>query len=383
MTESACCRFCGGAFHLPALLEYAEAPQSAQGFLDSLEQQDDVVDLKIFQCERCGLVQHALPPVNYYRDVIRAVAFSDEMEEFRVLQLSKWVKHYELSGKKILEIGCGKGEYIELLAKAGAQSVSGLENSLDSVDFACQRGLDAKHGYLLPDMQNPWACKFDAFAIFSFIEHWPDLKGSLCALHNLLTVGAPGLVEVPSFDFIIKNGLYSEFTTDHIYYFDEKTLRAVLELTGFEVLRIESVWHNYILSAQVRKRVPLVTDNFKKQQVQIVAELHKFIGQFDARDVVVWGAGHQALAIMSLGSLRGKISHIVDSAGFKQQKYTPGTHLLIKGPDSLLLDLPKAIVIMAAAYSDEIARSIAQKYSEVSHVAILRENGLEIIKGGT
>jgi hypothetical protein len=118
------------------------------------------------------------------------------------------------------------------------------------------------------------------------------------------------------------------------------------------------------------------------KQERIVRELNAFVDRFASREVVVWGAGHQALAVMSLAHVQGRISHVVDSANFKQDKYTPGTRLLIKSPESLLTDCPKAVVIMAAAYSDEVLETLSQKYPSVENIAILRENSLEVVKGG-
>jgi len=380
MSDICNCRFCGGGFFQPALLDYPDAPQSAQGFLDTLDQADALVDLKIYQCAGCGLVQHGLLPVSYHRDVIRAIAYSAEMAAFRLQQLGSWIQHFDLHNQNVLEIGCGKGEYLDLLMQSGAQRVFGLENAEPSIQLASQRGFNVKQGYLSLGFSNPWPFKFEAFAIFSFLEHWPDLKGSLNNLHTFLNDGACGLIEVPNFDFIIKNGLYSEFTTDHIFYFDKNSLRTVLELCGFEVQSIESIWHDYILSAQVKKRTRLDANDFKTKQADMVAQLCFFTGQFQPQEVVVWGAGHQALAVISLARLQDKISHVIDSAEFKQNKYTPASHLLIKPPESLLQDNPKAIVIMAAAYSDEVATTILQKYSRVKNIAILREDHLEIIR---
>ena len=382
MPNNIFCRLCGGTCQLPALLSYPESPRSAQGFLDSPQDVDVVVDLLIYQCGDCGLVQHDLDPVGYYRDVIRAIAFSQEMAQYRLGQLSAWISRRELTDKRVLEIGSGKGEYLELLARSGAQKCSGLENSPSSVAFARARGLDVRPGYLGPDFVNPWSFEFDAFAIFSFMEHWPDLRGSLSALRGILKDGAHGLVEVPNFDFVLANGLYSEFTVDHIFYFDQTTLRTVLEMCGFEVIEISSVWHDYILSAQVRKRKSFDTERFMVKQERIVRELNAFVDRFSPHEVVVWGAGHQALAVMSLARIRGLISHVVDSANFKQGKYTPGTGLLIKAPESLLTDCPKAVVIMAAAYSEEVLETLNQRYPSVENIAILRENSLEVVKGG-
>lgn len=382
MADPNLCGVCGGLFHRPAMLTYPDSPRSAQGFLDSPEQPDEVVRLEIFQCQCCGLVQHDLPPVSYYKDVIRAVAFSKEMGEFRVEQLGNWLQHFNLREKRLLEVGCGKGEYIGLLQQAGARDVYGVENAPLSVAEAKRSGYQVAPGYMAPGFANPWPERFDGFAIFSFMEHWPDLNGSLRTLHDFLNEGAVGLVEVPNFEFIVANGLYSEFTVDHIFYFDRQTLRTVLELNGYEVIAIDAIWHGYILSAQVRKRVLQKPVGFIAKQQRIIEQLHAFAGRFGAGEVVVWGAGHQALAVMSLAKLQTMVAHVVDSAPFKQNKYTPGTHLLIKSPSSLLLDCPKAVVIMAAAYSDEVAQTIERAYPQIEHVAILREEQLEVVKGG-
>lgn len=381
MADSKLCVVCGGPFYRPALLTYPDSPRSAQGFLDSPEQPDEVVALEIFQCQCCGLVQHNLPPVSYYRDVIRAVAFSKEMGDFRVKQLGHWLKHSNLREKRLLEVGCGNGEYMGLLQQAGARYIYGLENSPLSVAVAKKSGYQVEPGYIAPGFVNPWHERFDGFAIFSFMEHWPELNGSLRTLHNFLNEGAVGLVEVPNFEFIVANGLYSEFTVDHIFYFDRQTLRTVLELNGYEVIAIDAIWHGYILSAQVRKRVPQRPAEFIVKQHRIIEQLRAFAGRFKSTEVVVWGAGHQALAVMSLAKLQNMVAHVVDSAPFKQNKYTPGTHLLIKSPSSLLLDRPKAIVIIAAAYSDEVAQTIRREYPQIEHVAILREEQLEVVKG--
>ena len=379
MSEINQCRICKGPFLFPALLEYPNSPRSAQGFLDNLEELDDVVDLKIYQCQQCGLVQHDLKPVDYYKDVIRAVAYSEEMGHFREKQLAEWIQKFNLKDKKILEVGSGQGEYLELLLKAGGKNVYGVENSKESVEIAKKKGLNIQQGYLSKDYENPFAENFDAFATFNFMEHWPDISSSLHSLQNSLNESAVGLVEVPNFDFMLKNGMYSEFTTDHIFYFTEKTLRTVLETYGFDVIEINSIWHDYILSAQVKKRTALNISSFTIKQNKIVSELRVFINKFKKNEVIIWGAGHQALAVISIANINSKVSHVVDSAKFKQNKYTPGTHLLIKDPQSIHQDLPNAIIIMAAAYSDEVAKTLNSQYPDVKNIAILREDGLEVI----
>ena len=39
------------------------------------------------------------------------------------------------------------------------------------------------------------------------------------------------------------------------------------------------------------------------------------------------------------------------------------------------------VIVMAAAYSDEVANIIADRFPALSHVAILRDTGLEVVRG--
>ncbi len=382
MSRDTTCRVCRGDFFSQPLVAYSNVPNSAQGFLDTPNSSDDVVDLAIYQCQNCGLVQHNLPSVSYCKDVIRAIAYSQEMRDFRLKQLGRWIARHRLRRKRILEVGCGKGEYLALLRACGAELVFGLENSVQSVALARQQGFDAKPGYLSSDFSSPWNDKFDAFVIFSFMEHWPDINASLRKLNQLMNDSAVGLIEVPNFEFIFNNGMYSEFMPDHIWYFDRQTLRTVLEVNGFEVVEVDSVWHDYILSAQVKRRSRLPASLFVARQEKLIGELQHYVRQFPKQEIVVWGAGHQALTVMSLAKMQDRVSHVIDSAPFKQGKFTPGTHLLIKSPESIKEDKPQVVIVMAAAYSDEVVRLLRSSYQEIRHVAILRADGIELVENG-
>lgn len=382
MTEPPCaeqhCRFCGGELFSSPLLVFDNSPASAQGFLSRANEPAGEVDLRIYQCRSCGLVQHDLPPVPYYKETIRAVAFSGQMRAFRCQQLSEWLVQTGLRERRILEVGSGKGEYLELLKASGASQVFGLEHGQSAVDHARSKGLDIRQGYLDASFTNPWQQAFDGFAVFSFMEHWPDLKGSLRRLHGLLSDDACGLIEVPNFQFVLQNNLYSEFTPDHIFYFDRSTLVTVLEMSGFVVEQMQSIWHDYILSARVSKRAQIDGSGFVRQQALVVNQVQAFAERFSPHELVVWGAGHQALTMLTMAGLGDRVSHVIDSADFKQGKYTPGSRLLIKPPGSLRADAPAAMIIMAAGYSDEVLAVVRREYPQVQHIAILREHGLEI-----
>ncbi len=84
------CRVCNNNFFEEPLLRYKNMPKVAQFLPDKKSLKNNRgVDLEIYQCSSCGLVQLNRKPVPYYKEVIRAVGVSPEMKEFRFKQFSE------------------------------------------------------------------------------------------------------------------------------------------------------------------------------------------------------------------------------------------------------------------------------------------------------
>ena len=353
-------------------------PSQAQNLPDDQSVKNDVgINLDICQCSGCGLVQldTDTKPVSYYREVIRSSAFSAEMREFRLQQFRQLVAKYSLAGEKMVEIGCGRGEYLGLMKEAGVDAY-GLEYGPD-LEAECQRnGLKVSCGYIDSVDYGMEAAPFAAFFILNFLEHFPEPNVALRAVYKNLSDGAVGLVEVPNFDMMLRAALFSEFTRDHLLYFTKRTLTLTLELNGFEVLSCDEVWHDYSISAMVKKRVQLDLASLRRHRAKIKDDLNEFLSKF--RAVAIWGAGHQALAILSMMDLGRRVKYVVDAAPFKQGKFTPATHIPIVAPESLRSQPVEAIIIMAGSYSDEVKNIIKKGFDPGLTVAVLRDFGLEL-----
>ena len=288
------------------------------------------------------------------------------------------MQKYSLKGGKIIEIGCGRGEYLSTMQQFGVGAY-GLEYSDESVTQCLKNGLKVSKGFIQSSTDNLNNAPFDAFFILNFLEHLPDPNSILRGIYNNLTEDAMGLVEVPNFDMILRKKLFSEFIGDHLFYFTKETLCTTLRLNGFEIIDCNEVWYDYIISAVVKKRRKLNISHFYKHQEQLKNEIEEYVRRFKDKNVAIWGAGHQALAVISLLNLSDRIKYVVDSALFKQGKYTAATHIPIVSPDKLDSDPVDAVIVMAASYSDEVARIIRQKYDKNINIAILRDFGLEVV----
>jgi 2-polyprenyl-3-methyl-5-hydroxy-6-metoxy-1,4-benzoquinol methylase len=373
------CRVCGKAFFEKPLLHYGNMPKAAQNFPDAASLAAETgADLTVCQCAGCGLVQLNNEPVPYYKEVIRAAAVSAVIKDLKTRQFAGFIDKYSLQGKKIIEIGCGRGEFLSLLQTLDVDAY-GLEYSEPSVAQCVKNGLNVSCGY--PDRESGVLADgpFDAFLLLMFLEHMPDPNSALKAIYDNLADGAVGLVEVPNFDMMLRSKLFSEFIGDHLLYFSRETLHIALNMNGFEVIECSELRDDYVISAVVKKRGKLDISSFYDYQTEIAAGINGYIDRFGEKKVAIWGAGHQALAIIALTKIADKIRYVVDAAPFKQGKFTPATHLPIVAPDYLRADPVESVIVMAASYSDEVAGILRRQFSPQIKIAILRDFGLEIV----
>ncbi len=96
------------------------------------------------------------------------------------------------------------------------------------------------------------------------------------------------------------------------------------------------------------------------------------------RKVALWGAGHRTLALMSLSHLKGS-EYVVDSARFKQGKFTPVLHFRIVPPGYLVQKPVDLIIVMVPGiYPGEVLSSI-EELNLSADIAVLKDNEIEIL----
>lgn len=373
------CKICESKLYEEPILKYYNMPNRAQFFVEESKiNEDKGIDLLLYQCSGCGLLQLDVEPVSYYKDVIRAAGVSEEMKSFRLNHFTDFISRYNLKNKKIIEIGTGCGEFLEIMDKTDSQ-VYGLEHLDESVDKCLKKNLKVYKGFIEDENYKIENAPYDAFFIMNFLEHIPNPNEFLQGISNNLKDNAIGLIEVPNVDMILKKLMFSEFINDHLMYFTKDTIKLLMEKNGFDVIEIQEVWHDYVISMIVKKKNKLELNEFNTHLNVISNEINSFIDNnlSNGSRVAVWGAGHQALAVMSMTNIAKKIEFVIDSALFKQEKYTPATHVKVVAPSILEKVKIDAILVMAASYSDEVAGIINTNYPNIV-VAILRVDKLEI-----
>lgn len=413
------CIACGHA--LSPLMTLDDMPASAQNIPAASElAEDHPLSLTLCQCPSCGLVQFDTEPVDYYRDVIRAGGGTRTMTRLRheeYARLLTAMKEHHLHGRRIVEVGCGRGEFLRMwqnlaedpegaaaLARDQARDplsgqpnaaplhLVGLEHKPSLVEEAnavADKKYRVYEGFATGDVRYPEG-PFDAFVQFNFLEHQPDPCDMLRNIGRNLKPQALGLITVPSFEYILRYNGYYELLRDHIANYTEFTLQKLLQDCGFELLSMDLVNRDTI-EAIVRKADPdelselhysgrlidvsALRDSYDRLSASVNAHIDHLSESH--RTMAIWGASHQGFTLAATTKLGGRVEYIIDSAPFKQGRFSPASHIPIVAPDYAVAHPVDEILIVAPGYTDEIASIIRERFDENVRILVLRTDRIE------
>ena len=92
-------------------------PPSAQGFMQEKSRKNFPINYLFGVCNFCYVPQILNKPVNYYKRTIRATSLSKTLISYRKKQFKNFINDNNLKNKKLLEVGCNKGENLKILKK--------------------------------------------------------------------------------------------------------------------------------------------------------------------------------------------------------------------------------------------------------------------------
>lgn len=151
-------------------------------------------------------------------------------------QRVRLMKKYRTSGR-ILEVGCGTGEFLVAARNAGFDS-TGVELSKPTADYVrLSCGIPVHCGTLEefhPDKG------FDVIALFHVLEHMKDPYTLLQQAIKLASPDAIFLITVPNIEswsvkFLPRS--WGVMYKDHLYYFSRTTLSGLLRRVGLKCLK--------------------------------------------------------------------------------------------------------------------------------------------------
>lgn len=244
---------------------------------------------------------------------------------------------------RLIEVGCGKGTFLEMLAERGAD-ITGFDPTYEGDDPRIEKV------YFGPDL----GLRGDGLVLRHVLEHIQDPVDFLRQLAR--ANGGQGLIyiEVPCFDWICHNRAWFDIFYEHVNYF---------RLSDFSKIfgRVVQAGHCfggqylYVIGDLASLREPAYdAENPVNFPGDFTASLEA--GNTTPHDVV-WGGASKGLIYSMLRERAGRpVAGIVDINPAKQNKFLAGTGLQVRAPADLLPGLPAdtRILVMNPNYTEEI-----------------------------
>lgn len=141
----------------------------------------------------------------------------------------------ERKDAKIIDLGCGLGNFLMFLRSAGYKNIQGIDASQECVDFCQKEDLDAGVSAILPYLRNTGE-KFDVFTLNDVLEHMTkdEMWEVLSLIREHLTNDGVCIIKVPNMSqpFLGIDSRYIDIT--HEIGFTESSLRQVLKISDFK-----------------------------------------------------------------------------------------------------------------------------------------------------
>jgi len=210
----------------------------------------------MLDCTTCGFIH--LDPIpspavlkefyarQYYQSFKPNYIQEDEKErQFLEISFDEQIDNLErlTSGRKILEIGCGSGMFLELAAKRGWRC-QGVEPSFLAVEVARAKGIDVYHG-MFEEFCAADKGTFDVIYMKNVLQHHPDPQALLEVCSSRLSDKGVLFIQVSNnFEWmqnmgvaLVKGRKTWISIPDHISYFNWDSLSGLLHLTGLKPVK--------------------------------------------------------------------------------------------------------------------------------------------------
>ncbi len=218
--------------------EYSQVKNLLTNFIhleDSLKRLIDTADSKSAdKLQELKAASEAVSP-HRYSDFEQRYRGAEESVTEKLVQ---YLPHFE-SREDILDIGCGRGEFLELLKEKSIRS-RGIDMSESMLEIARSKDLDCSYGDALGYLETLEAGSLGGIFSSQVIEHLtPDyLRDMVLQCRRTLKKGAPVILETvnPLSLFALSNIYFLDIT--HQKPLHPEYMRYLLETSGFENVEI-------------------------------------------------------------------------------------------------------------------------------------------------
>jgi len=338
-------------------------------------------DIALGFCDVCGFVGNTAFDARlteYSGRYEETQGFSPTFQRFHQDLADRLVAQFHLEDREILEIGCGKGEFLLMLCADGKNRGVGYdpgyradrhapapgENVRFVADFYTEKCTDTAADFV--------CCKMT-------LEHIPETL-DFVTMTRLAQGDRPAEIffMIPDATRILQDCAFEDVYYEHCSYFSPHSLDRLFRGAGFFPTAVGSEYDGQYLTIAADTADhgggPLVGSGQLDELARWVEGFPElFAGQLkfwrdrlaswsqEGKTAVIWGSGSKGVSFLTTLGLDEGIAGAVDINPHRQGYFMPGTGHRIFGPDELVELKPDVVIIMNPIYRREIAADLAKR----------------------
>lgn len=349
-------------------------------------------DIELALCEGCGFVANVAVDTSlqaYSATYEETQGFSPRFRRFAEGLAADLVAKHDLHDKRILEIGCGKAEFLADLCEIGGNRGVGVDPAAipERVE-----GPAAERVELIRDYYGErYAHLSGDFVVCRHtLEHIADVGAFMRLLRRTLEGRSRAVVffELPDVLRVLREAAFWDVYYEHCSYFSPGSLARLFRATGFEVTDLALAFDDQYILIEARAADPAATPPLAIEEsvAEVAAEVAAFATgcerafahwaaevertTADGHRAVVWGSGSKGVAFLNAIAGAERIEYVVDINPFKHGKFMAGTGQEIVAPERLREYLPSHVIAMNPIYLAEIRASLDDLGVDAELVAV-------------
>jgi SAM-dependent methyltransferase len=342
----------------------------------SLALQCELGDIILQHCRVCGHIWNSSfdpDKLGFDADYDFSQYYSAVYRDYIAGSIERLNSRYGLAGKTALDIGCGKGDYLRMLLRAGVARGIGFDPTF--VDT----GLDAgEHGRITIYRKNygreDCDLKPDLVTCRSVLQYVHDPRAFLRSLRDTLDGQLDTIVyfEVPNGAeaFREKNVWYVMYEAG--CFFSMASLARLFRECGFQVLdQLQALGSSQLEIEAIpscaaradRWEAPELVSEIGNQvrgfAAEYAAQVARWSARFDGyrrqgKRVVLWAAGMRAISLLGNVPASAIVEFVVDVNPQRQGRYLPKTGQKVIAPQELHEIRPDVVIATNPNYAGEI-----------------------------
>ena len=334
-------------------------------------------DIRLGLCRTCGHIfnlNFKAELMEYTQAYENALDFSPRFQNYAESLVAYLIDRFNLHGKDIIEIGCGKGDFLKLLCKLGNNHGVGFDPS-----YLSEQGKTETNKEPTTFIQDFYSKRYadykaDFICCRHVLEHLPSPKELLIDIRYSIgnRSNTALFFEVPNVSYILRDLGIWDIIYEHFSYFSSISLASLFILSGFDVNNVSEMYDGQFLSIEAfpHERPISSIHNSKKDLEYLFFETKVFAKKYKnkidlwkqniegwtqlGKRVVVWGGGSKGVTFLNTLHIQDHIKYVVDINPRKQGKYIAGTGQEIVAPEFLHNYRPDVIIVMNPIYQGEI-----------------------------